>query len=571
MEFTYKKSDNTELFSKIMGKDKLDIDSPQNYIPIYNKFFTMSESNADKIILNNRFAMSDIKKMHEHNSCCAKISNDDNDKEIDADIFFKFSPLLDPAKYMIGKYDSSNNSLLNLPKFGEKCGHAKINDPNNAAYVDSFFTYLNSKLLHEHNLIHALDFYGSFLGKQNDFQVNIADEIDYLNDSEYFHKNRGSLFSVDNNFANERFNFNTRNNKDRIHVSGDISDESILQLSDIADLSELDSIFVSSINISDASGANLVFSCDLSGNTKKTDDSSSCSSRSSVTDNESDAEDDDEECDSEDEASSTHNSDFSTASEDILMATINQFPVQVIAMEKCKDTLDSLIVESEEDMKDAEWGSMIIQILMSLLAYQKSFSFTHNDLHTNNIMYVSTEKTFLYYKFNGQHYKVPTFGRLYKIIDFGRAIYKFRGNVICSDSYHPKGDAATQYNFEPYFNEKKPRLEPNLSFDLCRLGCSLYDFVIDDIEEAPKSPKTAAKRLIVEWCKDDKGRNILYKNNGDERYPDFKLYKMIARTVHNHNPEAVIQQSYFSRYLVSRKKIHKNAKIMNIDNLPDYT
>ena len=240
-------------------------------------------------------------------------------------------------------------------------------------------------------------------------------------------------------------------------------------------------------------------------------------------------------------------------------------------MEKCEDTLDSLIVESEEDMKDAEWGSMIIQVIMTLLAYQKCFSFTHNDLHTNNIMYIPTEKQYLYYKWDGKHYKVPTFGRLYKIIDFGRAIYKFRGNVVCSDSYHPKGDAATQYNFEPYFNEKKPRLEPNLSFDLCRLGCSLYDFVIDDVEENPKSPKTAAKRLIIEWCKDDKERNILYKNNGDERYPDFKLYKMIARSVHNHNPEAVIKQSYFSRYIVGKKKIHKNAKIMNIDNLPDYT
>ena len=468
---------------------------------------------------------------------------------------------------MIGKYDSSDNLLLKLPAFGETSGHAKINDPNNAAYVDSFFTYLNSNLLHNHKILHALDFYGSFLGQKNDFQVNIADEVEYLNSSEFFHKNRGSLFSVDNNFANSMFNFNTRNNKDRIKLSDNLEDESILQLSDIADLSELDSIFISNSSESDFSGANLVFSCDLSGNTKKTDDSSSCSSRSSVTDNESDLEDDDEEA----EDSSTHDSDFSTASEDILMASINQFPVQVIAMEKCYDTLDSLIVESEEDMKDAEWGSMIIQVLMSLLAYQKCFSFTHNDLHTNNIMYVPTEKTYLYYKFNGQHYKVPTFGRLYKIIDFGRAIYKFRGNVICSDSYHPKGDAATQYNFEPYFNEKKPRLEPNLSFDLCRLGCSLFDFVIDDIEEHPNSPNTAAKRLIIEWCKDDKGRNILYKNNGEERYPDFKLYKMIARTVHNHSPEDVIKQGYFSRYLVSRKKINKNAKVMNIDTLPDYT
>ncbi len=571
MEFTYKKSDNSELFSKITSKDKLDIERPQNYIPIYTKFFSMNEGNADKMNLNNILTLNNINSMSSHNSCNAEVI-DNNNKLVNKDIFFKFSPLLDPSKYMIGKYECSNNSMLELPKFGIKCGNAKTNDPNNAAYVDSFFTYLSSQLMHNHNFLHSLDFYGSFLGQKNNFQVNIADELEYLNESAFFHQNRGSLFSVDNNFANERFNFNTRNNKDRIKLSEQFEDESILQLSDIADISQLDSIFISNVTISDTSGANLVFSCDLSGNqSKKTDDSSSCSSRSSDTDNESDDDEDDDEDHDNSSSEGSNDTDYSTASEDILIATINQFPVQVIAMEKCEDTLDSLIVESEEDMKDAEWGSMIIQVIMTLLAYQKCFSFTHNDLHTNNIMYIPTEKQYLYYKWDGKHYKVPTFGRLYKIIDFGRAIYKFRGNVVCSDSYHPKGDAATQYNFEPYFNEKKPRLEPNLSFDLCRLGCSLYDFVIDDVEENPKSPKTAAKRLIIEWCKDDKERNILYKNNGDERYPDFKLYKMIARSVHNHNPESVIKQSYFSRYIVGKKKIHKNAKIMNIDNLPDYT
>ena len=65
-----------------------------------------------------------------------------------------------------------------------------------------------------------------------------------------------------------------------------------------------------------------------------------------------------------------------------------------------------------------------------------------------------TEKQYLYYRYNQRHYKVPTHGRIFKIIDFGRAIYKYKGRTICSDSYHKKGDAATQYNFGPYFNLK---------------------------------------------------------------------------------------------------------------------
>ena len=84
------------------------------------------------------------------------------------------------------------------------------------------------------------------------------------------------------------------------------------------------------------------------------------------------------------------------------------------------------------------------------------FDLTHNDLHTNNVMYKKTDKTYLYYRYKGDFYKVPTHGRIYKIIDFGRAIYRYKGKRICSDSFHPKGDASTQYNCEPYLNENKP-------------------------------------------------------------------------------------------------------------------
>ena len=49
----------------------------------------------------------------------------------------------------------------------------------------------------------------------------------------------------------------------------------------------------------------------------------------------------------------------------------------------------------------------------------KIFEFTHNDLHTNNIVYNKTKKKYLYYKYDNKHYKIPTFGKIYKIIDFG--------------------------------------------------------------------------------------------------------------------------------------------------------
>ena len=163
---------------------------------------------------------------------------------------------------------------------------------------------------------------------------------------------------------------------------------------------------------------------------------------------------------------------------------------------------------------------------------------------------------------------MPTFGRLFKIIDYGRAIYKYKNKFICSDSFHKDGDAGAQYNCEPYLDESKPRLDPNFSFDLCRLGCSIFDYLIDDLKEVDELDDAPIIKIIVDWCKDDKGRNILYKTNGQERYPEFKLYKMIARTVHNHTPENVLQNTFFERYLIG-KRSKKKQTCIDIDSIPE--
>ncbi len=60
--------------------------------------------------------------------------------------------------------------------------------------------------------------------------------------------------------------------------------------------------------------------------------------------------------------------------------------------------------------------------------------------------------------------------------------------------------------------------------------------------------------VVEDWCTDDKGKNVVYKANGEERYPNFKLYKMIARTVHAHTPEAQLDRPVFQRFAISKKQ-----------------
>jgi hypothetical protein len=106
------------------------------------------------------------------------------------------------------------------------------------------------------------------------------------------------------------------------------------------------------------------------------------------------------------------------------------------------------------------------------------------------------------------------------------------------------------------------------------LGCSLYDFVFENEDEEViqqnKSKWTKVQKMIYEWCTDDLGKNILYKRSGEERYPNFKLYKMISRKVHNHVPLHVLRNPYFEKYKVSKKKLGKEKTIINIDDIPCY-
>ena len=410
---------------------------------------------------------------------------------------------------------------------------------------------------------------------QKDFVVNVVAELDYIYPADYFHKHKNKLFKLED-FDIDLLEIETRKYRKRLEMNDETVDIETDKLDEYLTTDDIFELTENNLKLHNDENSELVY--EKGGNNKEENEESQsegCSSRSSNTDDEKEEDDGDDEDDEDGKESlnsctNSNLSDYSTvSSEEHVIANVYNFPVQIICMESLDNTLDSLLDDEETDLNIKEWKSCLFQVIMSLIIYQKCFDFTHNDLHTNNIMYVETKKQYLYYRFDKVLYKVPTYGKIYKIIDFGRSIYKFKGNLMCSDSYHPKGDAATQYNFEPYFNPNKPRLEPNMSFDLCRLGCSLFDHFVDSIENKNKIKNPIAK-LIIKWCTDDKGRNILYKNNGEERYPDFKLYKMIARNVHNHVPRDEIKNKLFNEYVTSKKKVNKKAKILNVDLMSSY-
>lgn len=245
MAINYRINNNLELFNNF--HHYIDISNSQNYLPIYNLFFNLNNNNYNSINLNHSNILKQILKKQDYNKYIGSISRDLSNNIIEKKIFFKFSPLVDPIKYLIGKYNNNDKNVLNLPNLNNYNDiDKKIHRTNNSSYIDSFFSYLSSYLLNTYNMFNAIDFYGSFLGIKENFITEISDDIDILDDSDFFHKNLNLLFKLTNkNLAKKIFN-NTRKFKSKINLVND--DIDISDIIDITNLNINDKINVNKTN-----------------------------------------------------------------------------------------------------------------------------------------------------------------------------------------------------------------------------------------------------------------------------------------------------------------------------------
>ena len=300
----YQKRKNNILFNKFQTNKSINLTNIQNYIPIYNRFFSLNTTNWNSINLNHKWAISDvkdskIKDIDENIFICKlkNISDDSDDFTITQKVFIKMAPLLDPFKYIVGKYNHNDPLLFTLPSIDSSIKvHPKFTETNNSSFVDGFFSFLTSQLLNEHNFIHGVDYYGSFLAIKNEYKINIIDDIDYLAQSDFFNSQKNILFSVED----YSHLIATDNIKPLQPLKISTSIKSNISIKSLDD-SIFENIFESSLSLNDVknNGIDLV---DITNSTefdlinlnksKTLKSDSSCSSRTSYT-NDADLEEED--------------------------------------------------------------------------------------------------------------------------------------------------------------------------------------------------------------------------------------------------------------------------------------
>jgi hypothetical protein len=228
------------------------------------------------------------------------------------------------------------------------------------------------------------------------------------------------------------------------------------------------------------------------------------------------------------------------------------------------DELDGHEIGSVEWEK--RWIAWLFQVVAMLTFLQHTLSFVHNDLHTNNIVWRETDKPFLYYRLKGKTiWRIPTYGKIFSLIDFGRSTFQIGKNQWISDDFLPNEDAAGQYNYGPFLNPKEPVVEPNPSFDLCRLAVSL----LSGLFEKPPAKKKGRNvkvlneegswivyetvsplyNLLWKWTVDDSGKTVYENRHGEERYEGFDLYIHIAKYVHSAVPQEQLHLHHFQGFV----------------------
>ena len=413
----------------------------------------------------------------------------------------KTTMILSPFKTMRGDYGS-----FGVPKRTDVANdlQERMQSAHTAAYVGA----MTSLALSESGCQHFPKVYGVFAGLAESHTIDISDDYEDLTEKSWFADKIGHTFELKLRTAGHDAEFShTR----RARTSLEMGDE--IELDGIED--------VSADHISDPESEREVEAYDVAS-----------SESPEMEDDDDDDEDvyDIESCGCSDLFEDEEQDDEDP--EPFAWATFKDVPVMTTVMEVCEGTFYDLIKNHPGQEKHVAWVS---QIVFALAFAQRNYGFTHNDLHGNNVMYVSTTEEFLFYKHGGQVYKVPTFGYLIKIIDFDRAIVSLRltgmkePKLFMSSQFQEDEEAGGQYNMGPFHNAERPYISASSSFDLVRFATSVF------WDMFPKGPKHEVTHplfeIFLQWMKQSDGTSVMFRKKMDnhDRYHGFDLYKAIVR------------------------------------------
>ena len=523
----------------------------QTYFPTLSKLFRITKHQSSQFWLDSKYRITTLDISGTSGICSIGLSHNvdlsgESEVSHETTAFLKVTHLLDPIRWMKGEYSLPRQTGLPWHSKTWSAAWTKLQDPYNQAYTEAIASYALSKLRDAGVSPHFNEFYGAFCARAELYRYNLTEEFKSFRNSRWFwHGQKRGLYRLHVTHSKDTGEpVPEETLKDILHEPSEYSNDSASEEEVEIEVAENDHNDIDVVSL-------------------HSDQMSDISFTQEDTRDESEHTDESEETELEDSYR--------------IYAEINNFPIMMIGLEKNSGTMDSLLDDYTEvgsspgsEEWELTWSAWIFQVIAALSVAQAVIGFTHNDLHTNNIVWTNTSEEFLYYtKLSGEVFKVPTYGKLFRIIDFGRSIYMINDQRFFSDDFKSGNDADGQYCFKPL--HPKPIIEvlPNPSFDLARLSVSLFDALFPEPPEDKDDPEVLSSEEGIEmletvsplyntlwsWMIDDSGCNILVDPSGDERFPDFDLYKHIASSVHGAIPSHQFSAPPFDRFQVNLSEI----------------
>jgi hypothetical protein len=442
------------------------------------------------------------------------------------DSYKKISMITSPMKVMKGTTDETQQDISN---------------PNNYAYVGSLFA--SGLSLSGHPNFPRV--FGVYNGIAKEHTVDISDDYLDICDELWFAENVGKTFNIILNDSSTGSTFkHTRTEKPDMYLGEDVELEGITEIDSIA----------TGIPAKDADITQVFNDLQVDDVSDSNRDSESCSTSDFF---------EIQSCDCDiDECEDIPEEDDDCSIEPFAWAVFTDVPVQITVMEKFDKTFYYLC--NVIDKNSEHHLAWISQIMFALAFAQQTFGFTHNDLHSNNIMYSPTTDEFLNYSLDGVDYRIPTYGYIIKIIDFERGIGHIRlegmkdAKLFISDHYAVDNEAVGMYNYGPYKTPKFVELKPNPSCDLARLATSMFWDLFPT-----GNPTTDNQRIydmFNQWMKCDDGKSVLLGHRGIPRHDrycnGFDLYKALGRVCHNAVPYKEIKKSEYLKTFLEQPSQH---------------
>ncbi len=531
----------------------------QTYFPTLTKLFRLSRwISGEEIWMDTRWRVVGLDCSGTAGLCSLRLQPNKDvsgapQQSAQQAAFLKVTHLLDPIQWIRGRYCLPKEAGLPWFHKGWLRAWQKLQDPMNQAYVEAIAAYALGRLREENVSPHFNLFYGAFCARANKYRYNLSQDFPSYRHERWFWKGQQrSLFAL--RIVGEDGELQ------------DLPEEALRDFMDAMDSEGEES--GSESEVSDSIGGETLGEIEEGEAVASAGSIHSADSMSDVSYAEEDS------GNSEDEDTETTDDDFG------IYAEMTDFPVMLTLTELNDGTMDELF-ESGGNITEAQWSAWIFQVIAALCCAQSIIGFTHNDLHTNNIVWKATDQEFLYYKNrSGSVFRVPTFGKVFRIIDFGRAIFTINNQRFISDDFKAGNDADGQYSFEPLVSRPKVVVPPNPSFDLARLAVSLVDGIFRETPEAAvgaaagilseepglRVEKTVSPlyNMIWTWLIDDEGANIFINPDGSERFPDFDLYKHIAASCHRAVPSQQIHNEAFDGFQISADQVPAGEKLYSL-------